>query len=199
MKKWLFSIVMVINCVFLFSEEHIIFRGNCLIYNDYYERLQNQEYQIKYDDKENVFYFYSSFFGIKTWIYLNRNNFTKMRTIFDKYFEWEDTAIKNKVTVNRDIPDSRITQSVSWTSGTYWYSSNRLSFAFKLFSQSETRHQLIMSFSQVTSNYIDYQMDNLYFDKNQVRALYNTISDTNITKELDTIKKKKGSADSLFN
>jgi hypothetical protein len=199
MKKQLCFIAMFISCVFLFSEEHIVFRGNCFIYNDIYKRLQNQEYQIKYDDSKNVFYFYSSFFGIKTWIYLNRNNFTKMRTIFEKYFEWEDTAIKNKVTVNRDIPDSRINQSVSWTSGTYWYSSNRLSFAFKLFSQTETRHQLIMSFSQVTSDYLDYQIDSLYFDKSQVRTLYNAISDTNITKELDAIKKKKESVDSLFN
>ena len=200
MNRILFFAVMVIHCGFLFADEHVIFKGKCGEYNDVWKTMNDQDYQIRYDDEEEVFYFVSSDWISTSWIYLTRNNLAKLRTIFEKYFEWETTAVQNKVKLEKEIPDSKITQRVTWKWGDDWYSATGLVISFTFFSQNETRHQLVLSTNKVSSSnmFIDFNIEGFYFEKDQVRAFYNAISESNITKELETIKKDKAT-ESLFN
>jgi hypothetical protein len=200
MKRTYFFAIMVLMGSFVFPNEHTIFSGKCGEYNDAWKTLNDQDYQIRYDDEEDVFYFVSSDWISTSWIYLNRTDIAKIRIIFEKYFEWEITAVQNKVKLQREIPDSKIIQRVTWKWGDDWYSANDLILNFTFFSQSETRHQLILATNKVKSSnmFINFSIEGFYFDKEQVRSFYNAISDANITKALDDIKKNKA-AESLFN
>jgi hypothetical protein len=197
---YFFAIFMMVMCRVVFPDEHTIFTGKCREYIDALEMFNDKDYRIRYDDEDDVFYFVSSDWISSSWIDLSRNDLAKLRRTFEKYFEWEAIAVENKVELEKEIPDSEITQRVVWKWGDDWYSSNGLILNFTFFSQSESRHQLILSTNKVGSSnmFIDFSIDGFYFEKEQVRAFYNAILEENITKALEDIEKNKA-AESLFN
>jgi hypothetical protein len=192
---------MLFCAVYVFAGEHTIFRGKCSEYSD------SENYQIRYDDKEDIFYFFfsssSDWSNSINWIHLNRNDLAKLRNIISKYFEWEETAVKNKVMIEKEIPDSRMEQNITWKAGDEWYFANGLTLTFTFSSQTETRHRLVLSSNKVQSTNLLglFRIKGCYFGKDEAKALYDGISENNITKELDAVKekvKKKEETESLF-
>jgi len=184
------------------ATEHTIYQGTCLVYNEFLKSLDSQTYQFRYDDKNKIFYFVTNDFITTGWINLTKDNLAQLRRNFEKYFEWEKTAVQNNVTLNRELPESGFTQQVTWKFGGDWFYSKNLTLKFKFFSQNEKRHQLVLQTNKApsTSNqFITYQIEGYYFDKVQAQAFYNAITAENISKELEKIAQKNQVTDSLFN
>ena len=198
--------IFAISFLFLFiassaiGGEHTIFTGQYNQYNTFLKKLVPKDYKISYEDKENVFYLYMEEFVQDAWIALGTKEMIQLRGTIEKYFEWEKTAIDNKVTLDKEFPDARIKTKVIWTSGSNAYTSNPsgLTLVFSFFSQNTQRHQFTVESTEARSvhnSYITYKMETMYFDKLQINELYKAISEENLQKQIKAVEEQKKKED----
>lgn len=137
-----------------------------------------------------------------TYYLLPIENIKDFRSVCEKFYEWEKIAIDNKAEITKEMPITINTMAM-WT---HSYDEDRVgmgygNFKFTFFSQSPTRHQLVISTSdikdQLSYNLYPHTLENLYFNKNDVDFLYKEISEENIQKQLEIVKQKQD-VESLF-
>lgn len=185
----------------VFATEHRLYAGKCYQYNEVMKGLIDADYAIKYEDDDDSFYFQSADWMQTAWILLSKEDLAKLRANIEKYFEWEKLAVEKEAELNKQLPNSAIVTKVIWNSSDEWYTSNGFSLSFTFLSQSKTNHQFVISSNKVTSTtneFMDYKLEDCYFSKDQVQALYDTINEEAIEKQIAEIKKNK-EVDSLFN
>ncbi len=183
-----------------YSDELLLFTADAYTYNDVFKNLSEAQFAFKYDDKDNVFYLVTADFLSTGWIVLTKDNLEMLRKTLAKYADWERTAVENKVQIEKEIPDSTIRTKVVWKYGDDWYSANNLLITFVFLSQTDTRHQLVINTNKVKSRsneFIDYKLDTLYFEKDNVLELIKRISIEEIDRAIQQYSKKK-EAENLF-
>lgn len=153
------------------ADEIAMYVGNAGHYNEYLSNMTNTQFAIKYNTERDQYFFFSSDFMSKGWVYLDTEDIQKLRDILNKYLEWEVIAIENDVLLKKEIPNSRIEGKLSFRYGDEWYSSSGLRMNFTFFSQSVERHQLVIGSNKVdstTNQFIDYQITKLYLGHDDV-------------------------------
>ncbi|NIZ19589.1 hypothetical protein [Entomospira culicis] len=122
------------------------------------------------------------------------------RNALTKYLEWEAIARREAVEVEREI--TSLVALPEWKSVGTWYTGVRRStIKLLIFSQNVTRHQLVLSASKVASKanqYIDFDMDKLYIDKDQVEALLKLLEPEHIAQKVREAKAEQARKDDLF-
>ena len=181
----------------VFAGEHLLTSESCWAFNKYSSRLYTTELELKYESD-----FAKSFLLKYDGVYysLSDENIKSLRSACEKYFEWEEIAVKNGAEITKEIP-IRINIAAIWESytGESCLGGGELYFTF--FSQSKTRHQFVISSTKiqdVLGGYSTTTLDDLYFDKEQVKTLYNDISEEKMKSYLETVK-KNDDIESLFN
>jgi len=132
---------------------------------------------------------------------MSESDIVSLRKTIDKYLEWEALAVEKQVTLDKAIPDSTISGPVVFRFGDDWYSANGLEPYFLFVSMNENSHELVIGSNKVesrTSSFIDYKIETLYLDKDQVLPFKDGISEEAFTKKLDDFEDQKD-ADSMFN
>ena len=194
MRKFILFLLLILFIINLKADEYMIFIGNAYTYNDLFQEMSESQFGIKYDDEKQIFYFYTQDYINKGWIIISEENLIILRNVLNKYLEWEKKAIENKITIEKELPDSNITTKVIWEFGDEWYSSNNLKIKFTFFSQTENIHQLVISSNKTTSSsneFINFKIDTLYLNKDQIIEFLNGITDEEIKKRIDEIEQKK--------
>ena len=105
-KPLIIALLLILSFAYINADEHLLFSGKCGEYNSVWKNLNEKDYAIKYDDKDNVFYFRTADWINNAWIYLTWEDVAKLRKNLEKYFEWEKIAIENKVTIEKKLPFS---------------------------------------------------------------------------------------------
>ncbi len=124
-----------------------------------------------------------------------------MKNNLNKYLEWEKLAVKEKVRINKDIPNSSIK-----VKGSHQYLEKTYSFydeiRFKIYSDSVKEHYLVMKGNKIIlePGYFekDWEMDEYKLDKAAVKAMLKALSEDNLKKAKKEYIKNTESA-SLFN
>ncbi len=194
--------ILILFCLLLFSQnlfagEYCLSTEFCHIYNDFTSSFYLDKIELKYDSEfDNCFLLrYDNDYYV-----LSEESIATLRTVFEKYFEWEEIAVKNKVTITKTIP-GRIKVAAVWANFLEDTCFGAGELYFRFFSQSETDHFLVISSTKIEDSLGGYStktLENLYFDKYQVRSFYDDISEEKIKEYLDTVK-KNDEMESLFN
>lgn len=201
MKKLILCFVIFLGLsLYANADEYLLFTGKCYEYNSIGKSLSNKDFALKYDDESDVFYLRTSDWMNDAWIHLSWKDLDKLRKIFEKYFEWEKLAVEKQITLEKEIPDSTIKTKVTWEFGDNWYSDKNFILGFIFFSQSSTRHQLVLQTSKAigSNQFVTYKIDGYYFDKHQVQIFLDSIDEEKIKKQIEKFKKDKEQKD-LFN
>ncbi|ULQ59688.1 hypothetical protein K7I13_14720 [Brucepastera parasyntrophica] len=199
----------VLFCLFLtgavyslFSAEYDIATVNSLYFDENEGIFVASQFKIIYNDKENSFFFHTEDPLSEGWVELTTDDLAKMRKALQKFFDWEKTALDNKVILDeRSIPDSEIESKVIWRFGDVWFSGDGLKTNFSFFSQTEKRHQLVISSNQIMSPpplVSDFRLKTFYLDSMDAKALYDGISEDRIQEAVAKHETKK-KIETLFN
>ena len=197
MKKSFLSLLFLSVLFPLYSSEYLLSTLKCWTFNSLSSRMYPAEAEIKYETDIAKGYLIKY---ERTYFTLDEEALKNLRAVCEKYFEWEEIAVKNNAEIQKEIP-IRIKVSAIWTtySGDACLGIGELYFTF--FSQSPSHHQLVISSTKINdllSDYRDTTLENLYFNKNEVEALYKEISEDNLKANLDKVKEKQD-VESLFN
>lgn len=197
MKKTILLPIIFLLTVSVFASEYLLSTEKCWTFNSYSSTMAPAKIEIKYETeiaKGYLFRYDNAYYM------LSEESLKSLRAVCEKYFEWEEIAIKNEAVIQKEIP-IRIEIMALWTtySGDTCLGVGELYFTF--FSQSATRHQLVFSSTKIndlTNDYRDHTLENLYFNKSEVESLYKDISEETLKNNLDKVKKQQD-VESLFN
>jgi hypothetical protein len=147
-----------------------------------------------YDDEEYAFSFVTQSFMSNGLMFLNSNDMSKLRDNLNKYLEWEELAITKSVKIEKSLPNSTIKNKVGWSFGDDTYVAMNFELKFTFFSQSESRHQLVISSNNVealSNKFIDYKIEPIYLDHIHVTSFLNGVSEANINQLIEERSKNK--------
>jgi hypothetical protein len=197
MKKQILLLSFLLFLSRLYAGEYLLSTERCSTFNSYSSTMSPAKLEIRYstDVSERTLIKYKSIYFT-----LDEEAMKNFRAAIEKYFEWEEIAIKNEANIEKAIP-IRINVGAIWTT---WDDETCLGtgdFYFTFFSQNKKRHQFVISstkINDVLSDYRDITLDNLYFDKNEVEQLYKDISEETLKASLEKVKQQQD-VESLFN
>lgn len=202
MKK-LISVLAVIAAINTYGQEISLGQVTATEWNDVLEQMLEKKFYIKYNLDEEKYYLQVNDVFNKAWIELTENDIESIRGNLVKYHEWKKIAIENSTRINKVLPNGEYKCNVTWKFGSDWYYSGKwtkLNVTFKVYSQSETRHQLVIYSDDVSSTintYIEYEMPKLYFDELAVDGFIEVISTQNIVTKIKEAQEQKDK-DDLF-
>ncbi|GMO69910.1 MAG: hypothetical protein Ta2A_18350 [Treponemataceae bacterium] len=166
------------------SQGYTLFFGKLSKYNTIGNRLIEQDYKLISFYEEDELYFFTKYVASDSWIKLDKMALETLKKVFPKYLEWEAKAIDEKVKIQKDIPDSNINTSVFWKAilDNSWRMGTDLNLTSTFFSQSESRHQLVIETNEILAAFSESDKFKLqlYFDKEQVIELQNAISEQSL-------------------
>lgn len=200
MKKFVLILGLFI-CSRLYGDEYLIKTIDATTYNKFLSMELEEELRFKYNDKEDYFYLKVDQTLGSLWIVITREQLSILRASLSKYLEWELMAVKQKITLNKEIPDSKIITKVSWTYGDNWYYANGFNLHAKFFSSNTKKHEFVLYSNKVnsTSNqFIDIRLDNVYLVKDGVDELLEATSDKFINEKIEAHRKQK-EKEEMFN
>lgn len=201
MKNLLLVLTLVISLPTLAQDEIVLGVVSANEWNDMFNDLNDKSFAMKYNPKKSKFYLKVDDWMNNAWIHFSQKEIETMRTVLNKFKEWNEIAITNSTKIEKEIPSGLFKCNVSWNAADNWYfSSGYMDVRFKIFSQSTKRHQLLIYSNKVSSTeneYIDFKMPTLYLDVSDVLELEKVISDKNIKSKLEEYDDNK-SKDDLF-
>ena len=125
---------------------------------------------------------------------MSSDDLTTLRNCLDKFLEWEKTAAEKNLEIEKEIPNSMISTKVGWRYGDDWYQAADLDVHFTFFSQSGSRHQLVIESNKVVSSqnqFVSFKLGQLYLEKDQVIALARGILEQSVDKVVAEHEKKR--------
>ena len=201
MKNLLIALSLLISLPTLAQDEIILGVVSANEWNDVFDNFNDKSFAVKYNPEKSKYYIKVDDWMNKAWVHFSPKEIESMRSVLNKFKEWNDIAISNSTEIEKEIPGGRYQCNVSWNAADNWYfSSGYMDVRFKIFSQSTKRHQLIMYSSKVSSTeneYIDFKMPTLYLDLSDVLEFEAVISEKNIQSKLNEYNSNK-SKDDLF-
>lgn len=190
--------IVLINVVFVASvigRPFKYFEINAYHWNSVFERFNEFQINFQYDEEsDKVYIFIPEFIALVSYELDSIDRKAILETI-DKYIEWEKKAIEMEVEIEKRI-DS-IYFKGWFRIGDNWEYSYRKScgIEFSFFSQSLSRHQLVLSFESIVSSknrYITHKPEQVYLEFNNVIGLRNALSKKIIKEAIkEEIKQKK--------
>jgi hypothetical protein len=183
------------------SYGYTIFKGKCGTYNNAGNTIIDGDYKLRSYYNNDEYYFYTKNFGKDCWIRLDLDAINILRNVFVKYMEWEEKASTEKVKIQKEIPGSTIISHIAWIPllGEDLCLGEGLVITCIFFSQTETRHQLVITTNEIEAINSDrdefkfrdkFKLDGRYFDKDRVVEFQNAISEQNLTSEGKKIREE---------
>jgi hypothetical protein len=179
-----------------------IYDGTAYTYNEISKNFDKTQFSIIYEEQNDIYLFFYRDYSYRYWLGMNKDNLNSFRNTLNKYLDWEQKAIDNKVELEKEIPDSLIPSAIFWKDN-YDYEGHIGStfFSFTFFSQNITDHQLVISFSKAQDNndkYSTVKIDDLYLYNTDVKYLLSALSEANIEYAIEKGKKQQ-EVEKLFN
>tara|TARA_B110000967_G_scaffold128503_1_gene131273 strand:+ start:624 stop:1232 length:609 start_codon:yes stop_codon:yes gene_type:complete len=168
-------------------------------FNDILGQMVDCNISVKYDQKNKETYIYIANVITTTGYTLSAENVDSMNVMFDKYFKWEEKAIKMSVKLEKTIKDLSLKGWFKYGNGD-WSNScvNNCLFRGLFFSQSESNHQLVFQFGKIThcgNEYLNHKPEGVYLSKEMVSELRKAFSSDFINNTLEKEKSKKSIED----
>jgi len=116
----------------------------------------------------------------------------------EKYFEWNNVAIENNVTYEKNIGAIQIT--LSWEHGKDNWNTQVTKMKTHFFSQNENRHQLILMFYELSfsDGWVTFKQPTMYFDYDDVVRLKQLLDSKYVKSTVDEWREKQKEVDKLF-
>ena len=161
-------------------------------YNNVWKIFNDQKLDFYCDSQKNTVEIYSNDFIYRNGITFTNESRLELIKNISKYFEWEALAIKENVTLEKEVGQIRTPTAWKSNNSDKWYH-GEANIIIKFFSQNTKRHQLLINFSEAhaTENYyITNKIDEIYFDKAEVEELNKLLSIENIKSGIEKQKAK---------
>ena len=115
-----------------------------------------------------------------------------------KYKEWQEIAISNKVEVEKDINNFKISRIYWGTPNNFDKIMNKPEITLRIFSQNIERHQLVIISEKLISGYSTDDLPTIYLEYDEVIKLEKILSEENISNSILKEVEKTSKADELF-
>ena len=163
--------------------------------------VYDRECRLRYDG--NYYLQINSSYTV-SWIEIDQQQLESLRNMTLKFNEWKQIAKENKVDVTKEIPNSKISSSVSWQDGKKFCSSSykiTLTFYFTTINNGESASLLLMSTEvrDESNKYFTFETGDILFIESSVDKFIEMISQPNIDKKIEENKNEKSKTDNLFN
>ena len=137
--------------------------------------------------------------GWKDFIYLQyvillSDDRLSMSQLLDKYFEWRLIAVENKVS-DMDKEIGTVDVHFMWKTGDGEMKGGKGSMTLGFLAQTETRHQLYISFPKIEDDHSSRKFDTWYLDEAEVRHLDKCLSPSYIEKKIEEFRKGAATRD----
>lgn len=213
MKHAITIIALMISTIGVAQDELVLGEVNALIWKDWERDLFDKSFSVVYNPKISKYYFKTDWSSGSAWIRFSQKEIESMRTVIEKYQEWNNLLVENNALVEDNtvienktgsdimlIPDGIYRCNVKWNYYDVWYSSDGfLEVCFVIFSQSTLRHQMLIGpcFGGVDAKEDDvgYEMATFYLDSQIAEELQQIISEDNIKAKIDAYNKEKANED----
>ena len=116
----------------------------------------------------------------------------------DKYIEWNDIAIENRVTNDKKIGVVKIT--LSWEHGHNNWQKQETMMVAHFFSQNEDRHQFLLMFYELSfsDGWVTFKQPTMYFEYGDVVKLKELLDPSFAKDAVENWKEKQLEVDKLF-
>lgn len=185
----------------LSADEYVVTKFKCLAADGLYER----EIDLKYDDKENVYYLFSSSYSTAYWFILSPEKLEKLRSNLQKVQDWSKLAKENKSSISKELPDSKISIEGIMLTNNDWYTTRwDIPLNFFFVSQINEGAEIISllirggAAESRQNEFIDIEFDSIIFINNQIDEFINAISSETIETGKNNHKEQKKAAE-MFN
>jgi len=221
MKHAITIIALMISTIGVAQDELVLGEVNALIWDVLERDLRDKSFSVVYNPKISKYYFKTDAWSSgSAWIRFSQKEIESMRTVIEKYQEWNNLLVENNALVEDNtvienkigsevmlIPDGIYSCNVKWNNGDDWYSSDGfLEVCFVIFSQSTLRHQMLIGdcfddgiYSKEEDEWGDpedsYYMPTFYLDWQIAEELQQIISQDNIEAKIDAYHKEKANED----
>ena len=115
-----------------------------------------------------------------------------------KYKEWQEIAISNKVEVEKNINNFKISRIYWGTSNNFDKIMNKPEITLRIFSQNIERHQLVITSEKLKSEYFTDDLPIIYLEYDEVIKLEKILSEENISNSIVKEIEKTSKVDELF-
>ena len=115
-----------------------------------------------------------------------------------KYKEWQEIAISNKVEVEKNINNFKISRIYWGTSNNFDKIMNKPEITLRFFSQNIERHQLVITSEKLKSEYSTDDLPIIYLEYDEVIKLEKILSEENISNSIVKEIEKTSKVDELF-
>lgn len=137
-----------------------------------------------------------------TWIALTPAQLDTIRASLDKAIEWGKIAEKQKVNIDKDIPNSNMSVNLYWgVSSDTVYSASKVPIRWVFIGADDGEWITVLAPEKAVSNqneYIYYSPEYIVFLKKYVLAVKDIISEGNVKKTIEKEEKNRKKADELF-
>ncbi len=116
----------------------------------------------------------------------------------DKYIEWNDVAIENRVTNDKQIGAVKIT--LSWEHGYDNWQKQETMMVTKFFSQNENRHQFLLIFHELSfsDGWVTFKQPTMYFEYDDIVKLKELLDPGFAKDAVEEWKENRLETDKLF-
>lgn len=144
-------------------------------------------YKIIYNTESKEYYFYTSDSVTSGWIVFDDSVSEQFYENLQKYQDWEEKAIKDGVTIQKELSNSQLIGDVRWKTEEGSHSGKNIKMNFIFHSQSKDRHQLVITTTTIESTVsgASFRLKPLYLEREQVDALIAGISPEEIEKTVN--------------
>jgi hypothetical protein len=163
------------------------------IYNDFLSNLIGQGMRLNYDTEQGTFLWYVDYTIFPVAIQFTDTVRHTLSGYIEKYKEWNKKASEKGLKVDKEIGELPAT-AVYFKYGDGWEKDSRATIHVKFFSQDAQKHQMIVYFETLESDYNEYtkhKPDALYFWWNDVVRFETAISENSVNQYLSEVEKKQ--------
>ena len=147
-----------------------------------------QKVQFIFDDEKGIF-----LFGDESGsVLFKADDIERLRLLLEKYLNWEELAVENKVRVYKDLPESIFTTEIVYdktSRGDYIKGSTHFKISF--YSESETEHYLVIDGSKSERNIYNFLSEPLYIGKSEAQKIYESIKQEKIEQYIHEYRNKE--------
>lgn len=189
-----FTIAILLSITLSFSKEYPVKNSlNANVYNDFISNFVEQGMRLNFDTDKSSLLWYVDYMMFPVAILFTDTLRHALAEHIEKYKDWNKKATEKGVKVDKEIGELPAT-TVWFKYGDDWEKDSNAKIHVKFFSQNSQKHQLIVYFEELESDYNEYTThspETLYLWWADVIAFENAISDTSAQQYLLGVSKKQ--------
>ncbi|MFW6245740.1 MAG: hypothetical protein ACOC36_07615 [Fibrobacterota bacterium] len=163
------------------------------IYNEFLKTLTEQEMRLQYDTELGTFLWYVDYMMFPIAVRFTDTVRHELYRQIQKYKEWNMHASRRGVELDKEIGRLPPTE-VYFKYGDSWEKDSRCTIRIQFFSQNTQRHQLVVIFETLQSDYnefITHSPDALYFWRTEVTSFEAAISDEAVRQYMEEVQRQQ--------